>query len=89
MGTEEVGVGRTWASHGNGAPGGSVGSGERDVVSILSSCVITSDGVVRMRPVVSSRRTERSVGSVSLSGVPSKVQRMDLRATLGFYTYMR
>jgi hypothetical protein len=82
MGTEEVGVGRTCPSHGNGAPGGSVGSGDKAGVSNFSSCAITSAGVVRMCLDVSSRRTERSVGSVGLSGVPSEVRRMDLRATL-------
>ena len=81
--TEEVGIGRTWPSQENGAPGVSVESGERAVVSIFVSCVITSDGAVIRRPYVSSRRAERSVGSVGLSGVPSEVRRMDLRATLG------
>ena len=84
IGTEEVEVGRTWPSHVNGAPGGRVESGERVAVSmLLSSCVITTDGVVRRRPNVLSRRTERSVGSVGLSGVLSEVRKMDLRATLG------
>jgi len=84
IGTEEVGVEWTWPSHKNGAPGGIVGSGEGVVGSIFSSCVLTSDEVVRRHPNVSSRRTERSVGSVRSSGVPSEVQRMDLSATLGF-----
>ena len=83
-GTEEVGAGRAWLSQGNGALGGSVGSGERVVVSISVSSVISSDGVVRRRQDVSSRRSKRSVGSVGLSGVSSEARRMDLRATLGF-----
>jgi len=87
--TEEVGVGWTWPSHGNGAPGGSVGSGDRAFVSNFSSCVITSVGVVSRRPDVSSRRTERSVGRVGLSGAPSEMRRMDLRAKLGFFTNTR
>jgi len=66
-----------------------VGSREIDVVSISVSCVITSDGAVIRRPNVSSRRTERSLGSQGLSGVPSEVQRIDLRAALGFFTNMR
>jgi len=85
IGTEEVGVGRTWSIQGYGAPRGSVGSGKRAVVSICVSCVITSDGAVRRRPNASSRRAERSVGSVGLSDVPSEVWRMNLRATLGFF----
>ena len=62
-----------------------MGSGERALVSIFVSCAITFDGAVRRRPDVSSRRTERSVGSVGLSGVPSEVRRMELRATLDFF----
>ena len=89
IGTEEVGDGLTWPIQGNGAPGGSVGSGERVVVSICVSYVITSDGMVKRRPDASSRRTERSAGSVGLSSVPTEVRRMDLRATLGFFTNMR
>jgi len=54
----------------------------------LLKLVITSDGVVRKRPDVSSRRTERSVGSVGLSGLPSEFRRMDLRATFCFFTIM-
>ena len=50
IGTEEVGVGRTWPSHGESAPGGIVGSGESDVVSLFSSCVITSS-IGREAPV--------------------------------------
>jgi hypothetical protein len=89
VGTEEVGDGRTWPSQGNGAPGGSVGSGDRAVDSNFSSCAITSAGVVSMRPNFSSQRTERSVGRVGLSGAPSEVRRIDLRAALGFFTNMR
>jgi len=89
IGIEEVGVGRTCQSHGNGARRGIAGSGESDVVSIFLSCVITSDGEVRRRPNASSRRTDGSVGMVGLSGVPSEVRRMDLSATLGFFTNMR
>jgi len=87
IGTEEVGVGRTCQSHRNGARRGIAGSGESDVVSIFLSCVITSDGEVRRRPTASSRRTERSVGRVGLSGVSSEARRMDLSATLGFFTH--
>jgi len=47
IGAEEVGVGRTWPSQENGAPGGSVGSGERATVSVCVSCVNTSNGVAR------------------------------------------
>ena len=60
IGTEGVGVGRTWSSQGNGAPGGSVGSEYIAVVSSFSSCT-TSIGVVSSRPDVSSRLTESSV----------------------------
>jgi hypothetical protein len=77
IGTEEVGVGRTWPSHGSSAPGGSVGSRDRAFVTSFSSCAITSAGVVSMRLDVSSRRTERSVGRIGLSDVPSEVRRMD------------
>jgi hypothetical protein len=89
IGTEEVGVDRMWSSQGNGAPEGSVGSGERAAVSSFSSCAIISVGVVSSHPDVSSRRTERSVGRVGLSNVPSEVRRMDLRAALGFFTNTR
>ena len=51
----------------DGAPGGSVGSGERAVVFICVSCVNNSDGVGRRRLDFSSRQMERSVGSVGLS----------------------
>ena len=66
-----------------------MGSMERAVVSICVSCVNASDGVVTRRPNVSSRKMERSVGSLVLSVVPSEVRRMDLRATFGFLTSMR
>jgi hypothetical protein len=33
VGTDEVSVGRTWPSQGNGAPEGRVGYGERAIVS--------------------------------------------------------
>jgi hypothetical protein len=89
IGTEKVGVGQTCPSQGNGAPGGSVGSGERAIVSILVSCFTTSDGVVRRSPDLSSRRIERSVGSMRFLVVPAEVWRMDLSATLGFFTNMR
>ena len=90
IGTEEVGAGRTWPGQGNGAPGGNVGSGERVVVSICVSCVNASDGVVRRRLDFSSRKMERSVGSVGLSVDPSEVRRMNLRATLDcFYKHAK
>ncbi len=89
IGTDEVGVGQTWPFHGNGAPGGSVGSGDRAVVYNFSSCAITFVGVVSRRPDVSSRMRERSVRRVRLYGVPAEVRRMDLRATLGFFANMR
>jgi len=76
IGTEEVGVSLTWPSRGNGAPGGSVGSGERAYVSILVRCSITSDGAVRRSQDLSSRRIEKSVGSVKLSVVPADVNVM-------------
>jgi hypothetical protein len=77
IGTEEMGAGRTCPSHRNGDPRGIVGSGESVDVSILSRCVITSDGEVRRRTDASSCRTERSVESVGLSGVPSAVRMME------------
>ena len=86
---EEAGVGRTWPSQGKGAPKGSVGSGERAVVSNCVRCDIISVGVVIICPVFSSRRTERSMGSVEVSSYPSEDRRMDLRVTLGFFTNMR
>ena len=64
-------------------------SRKRVVVSICVRCVNTSDRVVRRRQDVSSRKMEISVGSVRLSVIPSEVRRMDLRATLGFFTNMR
>jgi len=60
----EVGVGRTWPSQENGAPGKNAGSGERATVSICVSFVITSVGVVIRRPEDSFLRTERPVGRV-------------------------
>ncbi len=83
IGTEEEEVGRTLPSQENGAPGGSVGSGETAFVSMCVSSVITSAGVVRRRPDVSSRITERSIESVGFSNVPAEDRKMDLRATLG------
>ncbi len=89
IGTEGVGDGRTWSSQGNGALGGSVGSGDRAVIFSFSSYAIISVGVVSSRLDVLSRRTKRSVERVGLSGVPSEVRRMNLRAELGFFTNMR
>ena len=66
-----------------------MGPGERAFVSIFVNWVITSDGVVRRRLDISSRMTERSIGSAGLSGVPSEVWRMDLSATLSYFANMR
>ena len=88
-GFEEVGVGRTWPSQGNGAPRGSVGSGEKSMVSDCASFVITSTGVVTRRPVASLLMMERSVGREKESFTPVVVLRNDSRATLGFLTNMR
>ncbi len=60
-----------------------MGSGERATVSICVSCDITSVEVVSIRPVVSSHRTERSVGSARVSGFPSE----DRRSEDGFKSY--
>ncbi len=90
IGTEHVGVGRTWPIQGNGrAPGGSVGSGEKIAESICVIFITPYVYVVMSSPVVSSRRIERSVGSEVEVFAPVKDQRMDLRATFGFLTGMR
>jgi hypothetical protein len=62
IGVEDAGVGWMCPSQGKGAPGGSVGSGDRAIVSICVILAITSSGVVMRRPVVSSRITDRLVG---------------------------
>ena len=89
IGVEADGVRWTCPSHGKGAPGGSVGSGDMVIFSICVSLAITSSGAVMRRPVVSSRSTERSVGREGASSAPSDVRRMDLSATLGFFMNMR
>ena len=64
IGTEEVGVARTKAPHGNGAPGGRVGSGESAIVSSSAIFLTTACGSVMRIPFSASLMMERSVGSV-------------------------
>ena len=89
IGTDEIGVSRTRPSQENGAPGGSIGSGERATVSICASFLTTSAGVVMRRPDVSSLRMERSVGIVVEYLSPVSDRRIYLSATLGVFTNMR
>ncbi len=89
IGIEDAGVGRTCPSHGNGAPGGRVGSGEWAAVSNCVILATTLSGAVIRRPVVLSRITKRYVGRLELSVSPSDVRRMDLSAALGFLTSKR
>ncbi len=65
------------------------GAGERDTVSICASFVITSAGVAMRHPNVSPLKIERSVGNVVESLSLVAVWRIDLSATLGFFTNMR
>ena len=67
----------TRSSHGNGAPDGSVGSGDNALISIFSTCAITSAGLTRSLPVLSFLIIERFVGRGWESGLPSAVRRMD------------
>jgi hypothetical protein len=43
-------LGVMWESHGNGALGGSMGSGERALVSSFCTCLMTSFGSMMRRP---------------------------------------
>jgi len=52
IGVEADGVGWVCPSQGKGAPGESVGSGDRTTVSIYIILAITSSGAVMRRPVV-------------------------------------
>ena len=70
IGVNDAGVGWTCPSQGKGAPGGSVGSGDRTAVSICVILATTSSGAVMRRPVVSSRITERFVGRKRGIGYP-------------------
>ena len=89
IGIEADGVGWMCPNHGKGAPGGREGSGD---MAIVSSCVIlaiASSGEVMRRPVISSRRTEISVGKEGVSVVFSALRNIDFSATLGFFKNMR
>jgi hypothetical protein len=68
MHPEIIGVVCRWLgvmrkSHGQGAPVGSVGSGERAVVSSCCTCLITTYGSAMRQPEVASRMIDRFVGS--------------------------
>ena len=89
IGIEDVCVGRTCPSRGKGVPCGSVGSGIRAAVSICAILATTSSGAVMIRPVVSSRITERYVGRAEVSVSPSDVRRVDLSGARGFFTNKR
>jgi hypothetical protein len=89
IGVEVNGVGWTCPSQGNGAPGGSVGSGETATVSILVILAITLSGAVIRRPVVSSRITKSSLGSEGVSFTPFVVRIIYLSTTLGFFRKRR
>ena len=68
---------------------GREGSGDRASVSSCVILAITSSGEVMRRPVVSSHKTERSVGKKGVSVVFSAVRNIDFSATLGFFINMR
>jgi hypothetical protein len=89
IGIEEEGVGRTWPSHGKGASGGSVGSGDKATVYISAILASTSIGAVMRRPAASYRMRERSLERAGESLSPAADRRIDLRATLDFlcFTY--
>ena len=86
IGTDDVGAGLTWPSHGKGAPSGRMGYGERAFVSSSVIFVTTSLGFVMSSPETSSLMTERFVGSVFSLGFPFAVRMMDFRAVFGFFT---
>ena len=65
------------ASHGNGALGGSVGSGDNALISRYSTCAMTSAESLRTRPVLSALIIERFVGRGWESAFPAGVRRMD------------
>ena len=83
IGTVCLRMGETWESHGKGAPGGSVGSGERALVSSFCTWAMTSDGSVMSWPVVSSRTIERFVGRCWGFSPSSPVRNIDFSANLG------
>jgi hypothetical protein len=84
IGVEAACVGWMCPSQKKEAPGGSVGSRDRATVSICVILAITSCGAVMMRPVVSSRITERSTCGEGVSIIPSVVRILNLSAALGF-----
>ena len=89
IGTDDVGVGRTWLSQGNGTPGGRVGSRDRAIVSSSAIFFTTSGAFVVRSPEASSLIMERSVGSVLVFWFPADMRRMDLRAMFGFFANSR
>ena len=58
IGIEDAGVGWMCHNHGTGAPGGSVGSGDKAAVSMCAILATTSAGAVMRWPVISSRMME-------------------------------
>jgi len=65
-------------SRGKGAPGRSVGSGDRAAVSVCAILATTSSGAVIRRLVVPSLIMERYVGRILVSSVPSEVRSVNM-----------
>ena len=80
------GVAGIASNHGNGAFGSILGSGESSFVSIFSTIAMTSAGLLVISPVSGSRSVDRCcVFGVCVLEVDA-VFRIDLSASLGFFT---
>ena len=82
-------LGGSRRDHMNGAPCGSVGSGDMVWVSSFCTCAITSAGSTTRRSEASSLRMERSVGRGWVFFASAAVRRIDCRAIFGFFKNIR
>ena len=74
--------------HGNAPFGSTLGSGEREAVSLFSTIAITSMGLLVMSHVPGSRSADRRrrLGPCVLEVLFEADMRIDLSASLGFFT---
>jgi len=89
IGTVFLWLAGTRRCHGNGAPRGSVGSGDMVLVSSFLTCAITSAGSTKRRLEASSLRIERSVGRGWVFSSSAAVRRIHFKATFGFFFNIR
>ncbi len=84
IGTVCLWLGGTQRCHGNGAPYGSVGSGDWAWVSSFWTYAITSAGSTTKRPDASFLIIEKFVGRGWVFSSSTAVRRMDCKATFDF-----